>query len=252
MAGLRVADLDAILRFLHAAGETDGTDAFPEQILAELRRLIPCDVVSYGDFDADGRGWRCAIRWAGEPRAPMTPEIVEAHRALRDQSLHPPRGANGRRVLRRSDLLSRRALRRLELYWRVAHPLRSEHVLNAWLHGPAGIVGGFAFDRFHADFSDRDVLVLETLRPHLLQLWRNARARLPTPNSPLTPREREILHWVARGKTNREVAALLYLSPGTVRKHLDNSYAKLGVHTRAGAVARMFLDRDAGSQTTSS
>jgi DNA-binding CsgD family transcriptional regulator len=57
----------------------------------------------------------------------------------------------------------------------------------------------------------------------------------------LTAREREILRWVARGKKNREIAALLYLSPGTVRKHLDNCYAKLGVHSRAGAVARAFL-----------
>ena len=58
----------------------------------------------------------------------------------------------------------------------------------------------------------------------------------------LTPREREILAWVARGKTNREIAAALYLAPGTVRKHLDNVYAKLDVGSRAGAVARAFLN----------
>ncbi|TMQ10531.1 MAG: helix-turn-helix transcriptional regulator [Deltaproteobacteria bacterium] len=52
----------------------------------------------------------------------------------------------------------------------------------------------------------------------------------------LTPREREILLWVARGKSNREIAALLYLAPGTIRKHLDNVYDKLGVSNRAGAV----------------
>ena len=58
----------------------------------------------------------------------------------------------------------------------------------------------------------------------------------------LTPREREILTWVARGKTNREIAAVLYLARGTVRKHLDNVYAKLDVGSRAGAVARAFLN----------
>lgn len=54
----------------------------------------------------------------------------------------------------------------------------------------------------------------------------------------LTPREREVLAWVARGKTNAEVARLLWLAPSTVRKHLENIYAKLGVTTRTAAVAR--------------
>ena len=54
----------------------------------------------------------------------------------------------------------------------------------------------------------------------------------------LTPRESQILAWVARGKTNREVAELLWIAPTTVRKHLENVYAKLGVTTRTAAVAR--------------
>jgi len=60
----------------------------------------------------------------------------------------------------------------------------------------------------------------------------------------LTPRETQILSWVARGKTNREVAETLWIAPSTVRKHLDNVYAKLGVSTRTAAVARFlgFLD----------
>jgi DNA-binding CsgD family transcriptional regulator len=54
----------------------------------------------------------------------------------------------------------------------------------------------------------------------------------------LTAREREVLAWVARGKTNGEIAELLWLAPSTVRKHLENVYAKLGVNTRTAAVAR--------------
>ena len=54
----------------------------------------------------------------------------------------------------------------------------------------------------------------------------------------LTAREREVLTWVARGKTNAEIARLLWLAPSTVRKHLENVYAKLGVNTRTAAVAR--------------
>jgi DNA-binding CsgD family transcriptional regulator len=54
----------------------------------------------------------------------------------------------------------------------------------------------------------------------------------------LTAREREVLAWVARGKTNAETAQLLWLAPSTVGKHLENVYAKLGVSTRTAAVAR--------------
>ena len=53
----------------------------------------------------------------------------------------------------------------------------------------------------------------------------------------LTTREREILDLVAKGRTNAEIAELLWVSRGTVRKHLDNVYAKLGVHTRTAAAA---------------
>jgi DNA-binding CsgD family transcriptional regulator len=53
----------------------------------------------------------------------------------------------------------------------------------------------------------------------------------------LTAREREILDLVAEGRSNGEIAERLWVSPGTVRKHLDNVYAKLGVHTRTAAAA---------------
>lgn len=58
------------------------------------------------------------------------------------------------------------------------------------------------------------------------------------PEVVLTKRELEVLSWVARGKTNAEIARLLWLAPSTVRKHLENVYAKLGVNTRTAAVAR--------------
>ena len=54
----------------------------------------------------------------------------------------------------------------------------------------------------------------------------------------LTGRELQIVAWVARGKTNAQIAELLWISPTTVRKHLENVYTKLGVRTRTAAAAR--------------
>lgn len=52
---------------------------------------------------------------------------------------------------------------------------------------------------------------------------------------PLTDREAEVLYWVANGKTNREVAQILELSPRTVNKHLEQVFTKLGVDNRTAA-----------------
>lgn len=53
----------------------------------------------------------------------------------------------------------------------------------------------------------------------------------------LTQREAEVLFWIARGKSNRDIAEILDLSPRTVNKHLEQVYAKLGVENRASAAA---------------
>lgn len=53
----------------------------------------------------------------------------------------------------------------------------------------------------------------------------------------LTPREREILHMTAEGCTAPEIGRRLYLSPTTVKTHLQHLYEKLGVSDRAAAVA---------------
>jgi DNA-binding NarL/FixJ family response regulator len=53
----------------------------------------------------------------------------------------------------------------------------------------------------------------------------------------VTGREAEVLLWIARGKSNRDIAEILDLSPRTVNKHLEQIYAKLGVENRASAAA---------------
>jgi DNA-binding NarL/FixJ family response regulator len=53
----------------------------------------------------------------------------------------------------------------------------------------------------------------------------------------LTARETEVLSWIAKGKTNRDVGEILGLSHRTVNKHLEHVFEKLGVETRAAAAA---------------
>ena len=75
----------------------------------------------------------------------------------------------------------------------------------------------------------------------LLLVRRDARVAAATPA--LTPREREILRWVAAGKSDRQIAAIAGVSPRTVQKHLEHIYVKLGVENRTAAVMRTIAGR---------
>jgi ATP/maltotriose-dependent transcriptional regulator MalT len=67
---------------------------------------------------------------------------------------------------------------------------------------------------------------------------RRVRALLgEAPPSPLSPRETEVIRLVARGATNKEIAAELFVSEHTVARHLSNIYTKLGVGSRSAATA---------------
>ncbi|NLU69420.1 response regulator transcription factor [Streptomyces sp. HNM0574] len=73
-----------------------------------------------------------------------------------------------------------------------------------------------------------------TLSPPVAQ---RVMSRLRHPRPTLTDRERDILGQLARGLGNREIARALFISEATVKTHLGRIYDKLGVDTRAGAVA---------------
>lgn len=62
----------------------------------------------------------------------------------------------------------------------------------------------------------------------------------------LTARESEVLYWISNGKTNREIAEILGMSPRTVNKHLEQIFPKLGVENRTAAarVALQVLQQD--------
>ena len=126
-------------------------------------------------------------------------------------------------------------------------------MMRLWLSPQGTRQARLEFDRAGPDFSERDRAVLDLLLPHLKQFGRSAARRRRISRRAvegvdrLTPRERQILQRVAAGKTNAEVAWQLRISPETVRKHLENAYEKLGVHTRTGAVAALFeLEVDIG------
>jgi DNA-binding CsgD family transcriptional regulator len=96
-----------------------------------------------------------------------------------------------------------------------------------------------------ASFPENEQLRLQymgKLAPNefLLRLAKDAGGDTPVEFSSelgLTTREGEVLSWLSKGKTNRDIAQILGLSPRTVDKHLEQIYAKLGVENRTAAAA---------------
>lgn len=69
----------------------------------------------------------------------------------------------------------------------------------------------------------------------LIDLERPSETECLRENFPVTGREAEVLLWIARGKTNREIGTILSMSPRTVNKHLEQIFRKLGVENRTSA-----------------
>ena len=164
---------------------------------------------------------------------------------------HGIEGAGQTRRL--SDLVSRHDFQRSALYGDYYQRIGLEYAIAVPLQRNPRTLVSVVLNRRGLDFNERDRERLELLRPHLAFLYRHAchgpatvaRDSAPPPpwlnqfNPPaLTLREGEVMHWLACGKTDTDIAALLSISPRTVQKHLEHIYVKLGVETRTAAVMR--------------
>ncbi|MBP8533041.1 response regulator transcription factor [Streptomyces sp. MK37H] len=86
-----------------------------------------------------------------------------------------------------------------------------------------------------------DAMVAPQITLRLLQHFAKSRRRAAhEPAEPLTDREEEVIQGIARGLTNPEIAAELYIAPSTVKTHLGSVQAKLGLRNRVEIAAWAF------------
>ncbi len=267
---VRASDQD--LRALAAIVSQDRPDladreGLPESLLADLMEQIRCDVISFERYDSGRQAsWgmqRVPVRRDDELKAielkafeGLDPaHFWDCHWDCRSCS-YPERTGDLRSVVKIPDFYSAWQWHSTGMYCDFYRPRGFEHELQLCLPDPAGLSAGpgrtvrlYLFRGPGPDFSERDRAVLTLLRPHLYQAYLDAeRGRHPVPR--LTPRQNDLLHLVAAGHTNTQIARRLGISETTVRTHLENIYERLHVSSRTAAVTRAFPDLVASLRTT--
>jgi DNA-binding CsgD family transcriptional regulator len=214
-----------------------------------LRELLPADTVGWNMLNSTAR----AAEIAAFPRGYLNDQKVSLRLvAVIDDypvvaSYLGEASAGDWTPRRLSDLVTQQELRKTRAYVELLHPVGADHQLTIPTARPTFDSGRcWAINRSGRDFTDRELELAFRLQPVLAILDRVVVAAVPPDTSgdeaaerlSLTPREREILQRVADGLTAEEIAFLLRISPRTVRKHLEHTYAKLGQHDRLRAVQR--------------
>jgi len=235
------ADLRGSLDVLRAIGDNGlGRDAFARRGLECLPRLVSSELTTLSVCNLE-TGHRSVV--SDSPGSISRREIEVFDRHFYDHPLVREHGRNPAAVTRRiEELVPEAEFHRTPLYNDYYRIIRIDHVMAVPIHVDRRFLVSFVLNRSRRGFSDRDRARLEIIRPHLGSLYRLSIAAGWVPGKDvaesLTPREQDVLRWLAAGKTDRDIAAVLEISPRTVHKHLQHLYEKLGVETRTAAVMR--------------
>ena len=252
---VREPDLRALARIVSEdRPDLPADGGLPESLLADVMGQIRCDGVDLLGFDTGQQAF-----WLGQEISATTHD--EDLQAAVDQAFwthywdsrfcrYPGRTGDLRSATKITDFYSTRQWHSTGMYADHDRLFGVEHSLMLCLpEAPPGTIAGperhvrlYLSRGPGPDFSERDRALLTLLRPHLHQAYLDAeRRRHPVPR--LTPRQNDLLHLVAAGHTNTQIARRLGISEGTVRTHLENIYERLGVSSRTAAVTRAFPDR---------
>jgi DNA-binding CsgD family transcriptional regulator len=237
------SDLRFILDLVDPARWADGGEFVPSSFLRDLTSLIPADEVTFEEIDPYARTIALQERLPVEDvDAPGEEDIGMWWAAFWEACSHPQRSGDFTSVRRsEDDLPDLHKGPRWHAFLEVAGLPRCADMAVSLT--PRGTLDRrlLLFRSTATPFTDREALLLALLRPHLERLARGHGSAVDW-SLDVTPRQREVLRLVAMGCTNAQIARRLSLSEGTVRKHLENAYSRLGVRSRSEAVARTLAE----------
>ncbi|AMR77916.1 helix-turn-helix transcriptional regulator [Cupriavidus nantongensis] len=222
--------------------------ALPGVLFPSVARLTDGDVVAYAEFHHRSQGFRALVSVDDDPAArARCMQAFASHRHSHPFWQYDP-AFYGERALRESDFFSDDEFMALPMAREALLPLNARRLL-AIVFEHEGYVVTVVSLRVSGSppFSDGDRDRLQALRPHLLRCYRQAQQRTVARLGPaerlrlafptLTPRQLEVCGWLAQGKSNEDIAAILGVSVDTVKVHARVIYDKVGAGGRHGVVA---------------
>jgi DNA-binding CsgD family transcriptional regulator len=236
-------DIEDLVRVLDDARHDDPGPALPWALLEGLQQLVPCDLdVSYQHHDHQGS--RTLLIQGAEPGGvrldiegptPSEPHDPFWQHWWQGYCSWPQRSGDLTSVIQGGDFFP------TEWAW-LADPMSEinagvRETMLVSLPAPPGEARRICFMRGSGPaFTERDRQIVMLLRPHLQEIWLDAeRRRAGVPQ--LTAREWEVLALAATGMPYAQIAGQLFISVGTVRKHMEHVRDRLGVHSIPAAAA---------------
>lgn len=174
MERLAQRDMQLLLAVLAELNQGSGLDTFPQQILPLLGRLVPCEIATYNEVQP--RAGRIAV--IDEPRGALPPDgdaifgpFIAEHPLIQ----HAQQTGDGQ-ALKISDFLSQRQFHDRGIYQEFFRVVGVEHQIAVTLPTSPPLIVGIALNRGRGEFSERERLLCNLLRPHLVQAYRTAAA----------------------------------------------------------------------------
>jgi DNA-binding CsgD family transcriptional regulator len=231
-AGVTTGDLDLLRRLIDPDRPFAAQDGLPRSLLEDVAELVGCDEVTLQVMDHHSRHISTqSTELDGEDDDPELRALF--WRDFWDSlACSYPQRTGAVDVTRLSDFRDGQDPR--------TEYLREVRVKHEMLV-PLPVIAAddhrlLLFRQDGADFTERDLLLLTLLRPHITELHARQLQRQRGVRD-LTPRQWEVVRLVAAGSTNRGIARALGLTERTVAKHLENIYVRLGAASRTEAVA---------------
>lgn len=173
MERLRGRDLRALLDMLRETYALRDLDGFVEHLLSALPKIVGSEITSYHEMlpeKTKSENWVNPAEINTPARDQAWERVMHQHPVL----AHQVRAGDGR-AFKISDFLTRPRFHDLALYTDFYRPMGVADVLATFLPHSPPLVIGIAVHRDRPNFSERDRLLLNLLRPHLAQAHRNAR-----------------------------------------------------------------------------
>lgn len=245
-----------LMELTSALERVETLDNLRPLVLNSLRQLIPHAVGAFHFIQP--------ARYEITPFYEPLPKPLPAHHRqfwllLEAHPLKRVLFASSSRAWKLSDVISRRAFHRTEVYKALYRPLEVDYELAAVLEDQTTPGACFLISllRGEENFSERDRAVLNLVLPYVAAALQRLRASAAAQADwlhdealfhewlnhhtrwELSRRERDVLFWLCQGKTNDEIGGILGIAGRTAETHALRVYPKIGVENRYAAIATM-------------